>query len=135
MTNEEYFATVNTVVDEIIATVSKQALQPKEGPRRDPRNTTRWSKDSGAVYMTSVRNHEIKAHREGVVMLMPYWQAASQIIGPTRQGPFFRVSTDSEIQIFLREEAEKRQMIQSGFSQRKGIAQFTVPPVYEEGAK
>jgi hypothetical protein len=134
MTNEEYFVDINNTVDEIIVTVSKQSLQPKDGPRRDPRDRTKWDKNSGAVYMTSVRNREVKEHKEGVVTLMPYYRGAEGIVGPTRQGAFSRVSTDDEIREFLKAEALKRDQIQGSVARQRGVAQFTIPPV-NEGVK
>jgi hypothetical protein len=127
--NEEYYADVQNVVDEIIVTVSEQTLQPKDRPRRDPRDKTKWDKTSGAVYIVSVKNREVKEHRAGVVAIAPYWLAAKGIVDRLHE-----VASDKEIEIFLKEQAEKKFAIERGLAQTSGVAQFRVPPV-NEGVK
>ena len=103
MSNEDYFLDINSAVDEIVATVGREnKLQPKDGPRRDARDQTKWTKDSGAVYMTSVRNREVKAHREGVVTLMPY----GTLIGLSAGSTVVALGNQSEVGVGPEQVAE-----------------------------
>src|SRR5689334_14099527 len=125
--NEEYYADVQSVVDEIIVTVSKQSLQPKDGPRRDPRDKTKWDKTSGAVYIVSVRNRDAKEHREGIVTLAPYFLAAKGIVDRLHD-----VATDEQIKKYLADEQRKREEILGAAARNRGVASFNVvPPVME----
>jgi hypothetical protein len=63
---------------------------------------------------------------------MTYWQGALQIVGPTQQGAFSRVSTDDEIKNFLAEQKSKREEILGAGARARNTAQFNVvPPVLE----
>lgn len=125
--NEEYYANVQSVVDEIIVTVSKQSLQPKDGPRRDFRDKTKWDKTSGVVYIVSVKNRDVKEHKEGVVTLAPYFLAAKGIVDRLHA-----VATDEQIKKYLAEQQAKREEILGAAARLKGVTSFNVvPPVLE----
>jgi len=133
MDNELYYQEVQSVVDEILVEVSKQKLQLKDPPRKD--RFGKWDKTSGALFITSVKNRALKEHKEGVVTLASYWQAAAGIVGSTGQGQMHRVSTDDEIRDYLAEQQRKREEILGAAARLKGVAQFNVVPPVNEGVK
>ncbi len=125
MSNEEYYAEVENIVGEVIIAVGRQSLQPKEGPTK--LRNGKWDKQSGAVYITSVKNRESREHKEGVVTLVPYYAAAKGIMDNLH-----KVSTDEEIKKFLAEQKVKRDEILSAGARARNVQQFNVvPPVLE----
>ena len=125
---EVFWSEVQEAVSELVATVSKQRLQPNDGVQRDRNN--KWPKTGGAIYMTSIKNRAAKEHKPGAVTLMPYFLAAQRVV----EG-MYAVSTDEEIRAYEKEQAAKRDLIQTGAARNRGVAQFTVPPINDGGSK